>query len=522
MRSPKARKLSPKKCKTEQAAGNVGNLKFNTYNSGGSISLPSKDTVIRVIEACDLRYYDHLAVTDEHQDSVLVIWQNEKGVAAVRDNDGIFDYVKNKQLVLEIYFHETDNRYRKILSITFHLTGKKNAVVVSGHASHEWIDIEFPFIKDLIQCKTSGKTKSYLLAKSVKESFPLKLITHPGKRGKLCTIAFEDDHDDDPTQKTITKKPNALSSANKMENPELELSNHFQPLSNDDSFEIADSDVDLFSDTPQNSPMGDKSRLFQEFEILRQDNAKLFKQNEFLQCQIDNLSAKLLSQEDKIQYLYKKIKNSGSPSNVESDKTPEHQATSDGGNVDKLSEGDGTHPMSGEDTELNTATVINEDASGRNKKPWSNVCKKFNMGICKRARCRYQHKKVKTCRFYNSASGCSKGIDCNFLHIKSMKQTPESKPMASINPDQGEDLVQIEQMRQQRIFSDNVLVSFLDKLESSLINAVQSTAHSQPPVNPMIPMQYPLTYQFPETRDHQNFPHQRPMMMQGPHIIQQQ
>ena len=312
-----------------------------------------------------------------------------------------------------------------------------------------------------------------------------------------------------------------------MVNPEFELSNHFQPLSNDDSFEIAGSDVDLFSDTPQNSPIGDESRLFQEFEILRQDNAKLFKQNKFLQCQIDNLSAKLLAQEDKIQYLYKKVKNSGSPSNVESDKTSEHQATSDGGNADKLSEGDGTHLMSGEDTELNKATVLNEDTgdtSGCNEKPWSNVCKKYNMGICRRARCRYQHKKVKTCRFYNSASGCSKGIDCNFLHIKSLKQTPESNALAPINPNQGEDLAQIEQTRQQRIFSDNMLASFLDKLESRLINAVQLTAlaRSQPPANPMIPVQYPVTYQFPETGDHQNFPHQRSMMMQGPHIIQQQ
>ena len=88
MRSPKARKLSPKKCKTGQATGNIANLKFNTYNSGGSISLPSKESAIRVIEACDLRYYDHLALTDEHKDSVLVIWQNEKGIAALRDKEG--------------------------------------------------------------------------------------------------------------------------------------------------------------------------------------------------------------------------------------------------------------------------------------------------------------------------------------------------------------------------------------------------------------------------------------------------
>eukprot|EP00112_Aurelia_sp_Birch-Aquarium-sp1_P007138 Seg1779.2 transcript_id=Seg1779.2/GoldUCD/mRNA.D3Y31 product="hypothetical protein" protein_id=Seg1779.2/GoldUCD/D3Y31 len=491
MRSPKARKSSPKKCKTGQAAGNIGNLKFNTYNSGGSISLPSKDTIIRVIEACDLRYYDHLALADEHKDSVLVIWQNEKGEAALRDNDCIFDYVKNKQLVLEIYFHDTDNRYRKILTITFHLTGKKNAVVVSGHASHEWIDIEFLFIKDLIQCKTSGKTKSFLLAKSVKESFPLKLITHPGRRGKMCTIAFDDDHDDDPTQKTITEKPNAQSSANKMVSSEFELSNHFQPLRNDDSFEIADSDMDLFSDTPQNSPIGDKGQLFHEFEILQQENAKLSLQNKFLQCQIDDVSAKLLAQEDTIQYLYKKVKNLGSPSNVEKDKTPQHQATDDGDNADQPNEGDGTHPQSGEDTEPNTATVIDEDGNNNaaenttntsvsNKKPWANVCKKYNMGICKHVKCRYQHKKVKTCRFYNSASGYSKGTDCNFLHIKSMmQQKPESNPLPSVNRDHGKDQVQYEQMRQQIDLSDNMLVSFLDKLKSMLINAVQSTTNNQ-------------------------------------------
>ncbi len=65
--------------------------------------------------------------------------------------------------------------------------------------------------------------------------------------------------------------------------------------------------MDLFSDTPQNSPIGDKGQLIHEFEIARQDNAKLSQQNKFLQYQIDDVSAKLLAQEDKIQTLYKKV-----------------------------------------------------------------------------------------------------------------------------------------------------------------------------------------------------------------------
>ena len=51
-------------------------------------------------------------------------------------------------------------------------------------------------------------------------------------------------------------------------------------------------------------------------------------------------------------------------------------------------------------------------------KPWHNVCKNFNRGICNRSNCKYEHKTVNTCKFYNSQSGCAKRLQCNYLHLK--------------------------------------------------------------------------------------------------------
>ena len=61
-----------------------------------------------------------------------------------------------------------------------------------------------------------------------------------------------------------------MLSTNKLVDSDFDNANHSHPLSNKESFEKADSDVNLVSDTPQNSPIGDSSQLFDEFAILRQ------------------------------------------------------------------------------------------------------------------------------------------------------------------------------------------------------------------------------------------------------------
>ena len=85
------------------------------------------------------------------------------------------------------------NRYRKLLSINFHLSGLKNAVVVSGFAAHDWIDFEYPVLKSLMQSKDNGCNKKRLLTKSRKELFTVKITSNPGKRGKLSTIILDED-----------------------------------------------------------------------------------------------------------------------------------------------------------------------------------------------------------------------------------------------------------------------------------------------------------------------------------------
>ena len=51
---------------------------FNIYKSGGSTSLPSKEEMKGWIEACDVRYHDHLALGEKYEKAILVMWTNEK------------------------------------------------------------------------------------------------------------------------------------------------------------------------------------------------------------------------------------------------------------------------------------------------------------------------------------------------------------------------------------------------------------------------------------------------------------
>ena len=122
MRSPRA--LRVVKAKKRQARDNhPSDWEFNTYKNGGSISLPSKDSIIQLIEVCDVRYYDHLATSEAYKDSILVLWENKAGEAPAREPNGAFNYDKLDQLRLEIYHIVDVIQCRKILGITFHLTG---------------------------------------------------------------------------------------------------------------------------------------------------------------------------------------------------------------------------------------------------------------------------------------------------------------------------------------------------------------------------------------------------------------
>ena len=82
-----------------------------------------------------------------------------------------FDYDNLKQLNLEIFYHKGQVRYAKILTVTFHLTGKKHSIVVSGSCAHAWIDFEVPVLLLKDQQKRGCSYK--ILKKSNKKKFML-------------------------------------------------------------------------------------------------------------------------------------------------------------------------------------------------------------------------------------------------------------------------------------------------------------------------------------------------------------
>ena len=174
---------SPKKQSKQETS------KFKTYQSGGCIGLESLEEMANWIEMANIRYYEHLAL--EHDESTLVLWEDEKGNTPKELENGHMDIENMKMLKLEIYYHKEGNKYAKVLAINFHLTGKKHSVVLAGMAAHDWIDFEYPVIEKMIKMKDKGYKK--LLEKSKKEPFTLKLTQDPRGKGKIVTIDINED-----------------------------------------------------------------------------------------------------------------------------------------------------------------------------------------------------------------------------------------------------------------------------------------------------------------------------------------
>lgn len=162
---------------------------FNLYKSGGNISLKSMEEMQVWIEACDMRYHDQFAVDERFDDKVLVMWTDGKGKSPLKSgSENSFDFSRLKQLNLEIFIHRGGSRYAKVLQITFHLSGKKHSVVVSGCSAHDWIDFEVPIVKSIIDMKAKGLSYKRIIQKSKKEDFTTKITIDPGKKVKTVNI----------------------------------------------------------------------------------------------------------------------------------------------------------------------------------------------------------------------------------------------------------------------------------------------------------------------------------------------
>ena len=497
MRSPIKRRA--KSTKSSSPTSTLQTSVFNTYASGGNISLPSKEIAIKLIEACDLRYYEHLAISDDHKDSVLVLWENEKHESPIRDQNGIFDYVNNKQLNMEIHFMEGINRYRKLLSINFHLSGQKNAVVVSGFAAHDWIDFEYPVLKSLMQSKDNGCNKKRLLAKSRKELFTVKITSNPGKRGKLSTIILDEDAAE-------LKLPAATSINDSINtNPIV-----FTPLPrskarvcerSDSSDQSDDEDGSVYSDDAsqsqsQNGPLEGAAYLLKEIKSLKNETAKIREEKDDLQRKADFLTAKLIEIDQKIEIFETRAKRLPSkcltnavstanppPANPPpaslppANPPPASQTPANPPPASLLPANPPPESYEGEEK----VTISNKSASSKsvNKEPsqkaWFNVCKNFNSGTCQRNRCRYEHKKVPMCKFFNSPTGCTKGLDCNFLHIR--KRKVENKPGNSKT-------MLLNEEENEMLKLDSSLESFLGNLvEARLTKVIQPWLSQTPATN---------------------------------------
>ena len=470
--SPTKQRKSKKNAMTN---GNMPVENSKIYQSGGSISLQSREVLSQWIEACNIRYFEHLALDPSYDESNLVLWEDEKGDFPVVTKDGQFDLTRMKHLKLEIYFHKEDKKYNKIISITFHLTGKRNSVVISGYAAHDWIDFELPVVKELIEMKKKGASYKKIFDKSNKEPFTSKLIVDPKNKGKLVTISLETKENaisnitSATPQEALSKLDNSLI----LEGSEGSASIDDDDISDDD-ISVQDKEdippLNLPSDTPLNNqrsegrikkePIVDVKPLLVEIKHLKQENNVLLDIKNNLQCQVDNLTAKLLLQEESICLFESKLNtvhqvngnlNIKTASNKERKLNPQTQNKS----VDNA-----TDPKP-------------ESLESQNSSHWINVCKDFNKGVCSRQHCKYEHKLVRMCRFYNKPTGCTKGKDCQFLHAKFRSQKPVKGTSGNDeNAQRPRDLriqsqLQLQQQQQQQR-SEMKLNSFLEGLSKNI------------------------------------------------------
>ena len=140
------------------------------------------------ITAFQARYYQHLAQGEIHKDDILVLWKNEKGHAPVEEVNVTISFLHNKELLQWILVNEEENLYRKNLTTTFFLSGKKCSVVFGSVAFLDWTTYEKPKIDILIKEIREEKTLDKVTEISKQHQFPNKLISHPGEKTKPVEI----------------------------------------------------------------------------------------------------------------------------------------------------------------------------------------------------------------------------------------------------------------------------------------------------------------------------------------------
>ena len=159
-------------------------------SSGASYSLTSNTDLILWIRAFLVRYYEHLAVAEEHEQNILVYWQNAKDQEPIEKHGTFdFDHPENSLLTQWILSKEEDDPestlFRKILTTNFFVSGKKHSVVFGGTAFTDWIEYEENIIAEIVKTIKDGLSFEDQLAISHKYPFNSRLTSHPGEVVKL-------------------------------------------------------------------------------------------------------------------------------------------------------------------------------------------------------------------------------------------------------------------------------------------------------------------------------------------------
>ena len=166
----------------------------------------------------------------------------------------------------------------------------------------------------------------------------------------------------------------------------------------------------------------DTDSLLMQIKNLRAENKSLIiiTQKDNLQNQVDNLTARIVQQEQAIEtlnYHVNMMRGSKDQTSSKNQRKKVQRRKETKKSIEKLE----IEYERFSNVQFSNATLSVQKPAKRTDKPWHNVCKSFNRGSCTRKNRKFEHKIVKTCYFYNQPDGCLKGKDCSFLHIKSMK-----------------------------------------------------------------------------------------------------
>ena len=325
--------------------------------------------------------------------------------------------------------------------------------------------------------------------------------------GKLITIHFQDDSNQgespsaqDPEARTATWDPT------------VDVPNSDEVNEDDDDVKSDDGNNSIIAVNDGNELPTDTDSLLMQIENLRAENKSLITQKDNLQNQVDNLTARIVQQEHAIETLnYHVNMMRGSKDQISSTKMSKKETKK---NSKKLEIED----QSPSNLQFSNGTLNVQKPAKRTDKPWHNVCKSFNEGSCTRKKCKFEHKIVKTCYFYNQPDGCLKGKDCSFLHIKSTKNdTKSQKSQVHQNTLQANahDVKPRNEMQSAPNDNDNMAMkdSFLEELGRKLLNSWITNQTSQP--QPCQPTAYqPLTIAEPQrVIPWQTAPQQQPSQM---------